>query len=121
MSSPSFVDMCAKELELCGVREGETVAVLSQLDERLDYADAFMAAVEADGHDLALLARVAQPHSAGDADRVLEVERTAAHAASVGFHPLRVAHAGCAKVTLAERPRRGLRRRRRGGWTSSPP
>lgn len=45
MSAPStFVDLCVSELELCGVREGETVAVLSQMDERLDYADAFMAA-----------------------------------------------------------------------------
>jgi len=40
----SFVDLCAAELELCGLRAGETVAVLSQMDERLDYADAFMAA-----------------------------------------------------------------------------
>jgi 2,5-dihydroxypyridine 5,6-dioxygenase len=43
-TSTSFVDLCVQELELCGVKEGETVAVLSQLDERLDYADAFMAA-----------------------------------------------------------------------------
>jgi 2,5-dihydroxypyridine 5,6-dioxygenase len=42
--STSFVDLCVKELELCGVRDGETVAVLSQQNERLDYADAFMAA-----------------------------------------------------------------------------
>jgi 2,5-dihydroxypyridine 5,6-dioxygenase len=40
----SFVDLCAAELEPCGVREGETIAVLSQMDERQDYADAFMAA-----------------------------------------------------------------------------
>lgn len=40
----SFVDLCARELELCGLREGESVAVLSQMDERQDYADAFMAA-----------------------------------------------------------------------------
>ena len=39
-----FVDLCEKELELCGVHEGETVAVLSQGDERRDYADAFMTA-----------------------------------------------------------------------------
>ena len=39
-----FVDLCVKELELCGVHEGETVAVLSQASDRLDYADAFMAA-----------------------------------------------------------------------------
>lgn len=40
----SFVDLCAAELGLCGLREGETVAVLSQMDERQDYADAFMSA-----------------------------------------------------------------------------
>lgn len=40
----SFADLCTKELELCGVQEGETVAVLSQMDERKEYADAFMAA-----------------------------------------------------------------------------
>jgi 2,5-dihydroxypyridine 5,6-dioxygenase len=40
----TMVDLCVKELELCNVREGETVAVLSQMNERLDYADAFMAA-----------------------------------------------------------------------------
>ena len=40
----SFVDLCAAELELCALREGESVAVLSQMDERQDYADAFMAA-----------------------------------------------------------------------------
>jgi len=39
-----FVDLCVRELELCGVREGEVLAVLSQGDERLDYADAFLAA-----------------------------------------------------------------------------
>ena len=40
----TFVDLCMKELELCQVREGESVGVLSQMNERLDYADAFMAA-----------------------------------------------------------------------------
>jgi 2,5-dihydroxypyridine 5,6-dioxygenase len=44
-----FVEMCAKELELCGVREGESVAVLSQGDERQDYADAFMLAAQSLG------------------------------------------------------------------------
>ncbi len=47
----SFVDLCAAELELCGLREGETVAVLSQMDERQDYADAFMAAALAPRRD----------------------------------------------------------------------
>ena len=42
--SISFTDLCTKNLELCGVHEGETIAVLSQMDERIEYADAFMAA-----------------------------------------------------------------------------
>lgn len=41
---PAFVDLCVEELKLCGVHEGETVAVLSQGEERLDYATAFLAA-----------------------------------------------------------------------------
>ncbi len=39
-----FVDLCKRALEMCGVHEGETVAVLSQGDQRRDYADAFQAA-----------------------------------------------------------------------------
>lgn len=42
--SVSFTDLCTEELKLCAVKEGETVAVLSQMNERLEYADAFMAA-----------------------------------------------------------------------------
>ena len=49
LSTTSLVDMCEKELELCGVSEGEVVAVLSQGDERVDYADAFSAAAERRG------------------------------------------------------------------------
>lgn len=45
-SEASFVDLCVKELELCGVHEGETLAVLSQGDERIEYANAFLAAAE---------------------------------------------------------------------------
>jgi 2,5-dihydroxypyridine 5,6-dioxygenase len=44
LADNAFTDLCRKELELCGVREGEVVAVLSQGDERLDYCDAFLAA-----------------------------------------------------------------------------
>jgi 2,5-dihydroxypyridine 5,6-dioxygenase len=40
----AFVDMCVRELELCGVHEGEVAAVLSQADMRLDYASAMMTA-----------------------------------------------------------------------------
>ena len=42
--SDGLVELCVAELELCGVLEGETVAVLSQGSERLDYANAFLAA-----------------------------------------------------------------------------
>lgn len=46
MRGPSyaFVDLCAAALEMCAVKEGETVAILSQGDQRPDYAIAFMAA-----------------------------------------------------------------------------
>jgi 2,5-dihydroxypyridine 5,6-dioxygenase len=40
----SFVDLCVAELELCGVAPGDNVAILSQGDQRLDYANAFLAA-----------------------------------------------------------------------------
>jgi 2,5-dihydroxypyridine 5,6-dioxygenase len=46
LSFGGFVQLCEKELELCAVHEGETVAVLSQGDERQDYADAFMLAAQ---------------------------------------------------------------------------
>ena len=39
-----FVDLCKRALEMCAVHEGETVAILSQGDQRRDYADAFQAA-----------------------------------------------------------------------------
>ncbi len=39
-----FVELCRRELELCAVREGENVIVLSQADDRLDYANAFLTA-----------------------------------------------------------------------------
>lgn len=39
-----FTEICLQQLTLSGVREGEKVVVLSQGDERLDYADAFLAA-----------------------------------------------------------------------------
>lgn len=39
-----FEFLCEKELELCGLREDETVVVLSQASDRQDYADAFVSA-----------------------------------------------------------------------------
>jgi 2,5-dihydroxypyridine 5,6-dioxygenase len=47
MNAPtSFVDMCRTELEMCGIQEGSTVAVLSQGEERIGYVDAFLTASE---------------------------------------------------------------------------
>lgn len=40
----SFADLCQRELELCRVRPGETLVVLSQGEERREYVDAFLAA-----------------------------------------------------------------------------
>lgn len=39
-----LTEMCLQQLTLSGVHEGEKVIVLSQGEERLDYADAFLAA-----------------------------------------------------------------------------
>ncbi len=39
-----LTEMCLEQLTLSGVHEGEKVIVLSQGEERLDYADAFLAA-----------------------------------------------------------------------------
>ncbi|WP_308259452.1 leucyl aminopeptidase [Pseudonocardia sp. H11422] len=44
MTPAGFVGLCEHVLRLCAVNETETVAVLSQGDERQDYADAFMTA-----------------------------------------------------------------------------
>jgi 2,5-dihydroxypyridine 5,6-dioxygenase len=45
MADPAFfADLCTDYLRLCNVREGETAMILSEGDDRLDYADAFMAA-----------------------------------------------------------------------------
>lgn len=40
--SASFVDLARRVLEMCGVHEGETLAVLTQGDQRHDYARTFM-------------------------------------------------------------------------------
>lgn len=44
MRQPSFLELCKAELELCGIGEGSTVAVLSQGNQRLNYVDTFLAA-----------------------------------------------------------------------------
>lgn len=46
MRVPSFAELCRDQLELCGIREGSSVAVLSQGQERTAYADAFLEAAE---------------------------------------------------------------------------
>jgi 2,5-dihydroxypyridine 5,6-dioxygenase len=48
-SSSSFLDLCRAELELCGVEEGTTVAVLSQGHQRMQYVDTFLQASESLG------------------------------------------------------------------------
>ncbi len=44
MDHESFTDICLHQLKMSGVHDGESVVVLTQGDERLDYANAFMAA-----------------------------------------------------------------------------
>ena len=44
MDSSVLTEMCLQQLTLSGVHEGEKVVVLSQGSDRLDYADAFLAA-----------------------------------------------------------------------------
>jgi 2,5-dihydroxypyridine 5,6-dioxygenase len=39
-----FQELCRRELALCQVHEGQTVVVLSQGNDRMDYADAFVSA-----------------------------------------------------------------------------
>jgi 2,5-dihydroxypyridine 5,6-dioxygenase len=46
VSPNTFTDLCVKELELCDLKEGEVMAVLTQGDAKLDYADALLAAGE---------------------------------------------------------------------------
>jgi 2,5-dihydroxypyridine 5,6-dioxygenase len=40
----TFAELCRRELELCGIGEGATIAVLSQGEQRRDYVDAFLSA-----------------------------------------------------------------------------
>ena len=44
MDHSSFTEICLHQLKMSGVHEGEKLVVLTQGSERLDYADAFMAA-----------------------------------------------------------------------------
>lgn len=60
-----FTELCRKQLELSAVHEGETVAVLSQGGERLDYADAFLAAAQSLGANTYHLRLPDPPEDAG--------------------------------------------------------
>lgn len=42
MDQFSFTEICLHQLKMSGVHEGEKLIVLTQGNERLDYADAFM-------------------------------------------------------------------------------
>lgn len=44
MDHASFIEICFHQLKMSGVHEGEKVIVLTQGNERIEYADAFMAA-----------------------------------------------------------------------------
>lgn len=44
MDRASFIEICLHQLKMSGVRANERLIVLTQGDERLDYADAFLAA-----------------------------------------------------------------------------
>ncbi len=44
MDHTSFTEICLHQLKMSGVHEGEKLIVLTQGHDRLDYADAFMAA-----------------------------------------------------------------------------
>ncbi|MFW2851151.1 2,5-dihydroxypyridine 5,6-dioxygenase [Sphingomonas sp. TX0543] len=44
MDPASFIEICLHQLKMSGVRADERLVVLTQGDERLDYADAFLAA-----------------------------------------------------------------------------
>src|SRR5690606_12608796 len=44
MDQASFTEICLHQLKMSGVHEGERLVVLTQGNERLNYADAFMAA-----------------------------------------------------------------------------
>lgn len=46
MPQTTFTDLCQGELELCGIGEGSTIAVLSQGNRKVDYVDAFLAAAD---------------------------------------------------------------------------
>ena len=62
----ALTDLCRAQLELSGVHEGESLTVLSQGAERLDYADAFLTAARSLGARAYHL-RLPEPGGAGGA------------------------------------------------------
>jgi 2,5-dihydroxypyridine 5,6-dioxygenase len=49
MDRTMLTELCRRQLELCAVHEGETLVVLSQGNDRADYADAFLYAAKSMG------------------------------------------------------------------------
>ncbi|HWB66944.1 MAG TPA: leucyl aminopeptidase [Mycobacteriales bacterium] len=60
----AFSDLCTEYLKLCAVHEGETLCVLSQGSDRLNYADAFLIAARRLGAK-AYHVRVPEPPATG--------------------------------------------------------
>src|SRR5262249_35221161 len=46
MAVSTFPELCRQELELCGISEGDTLAVLSQGRQRREYVEAFLLAAD---------------------------------------------------------------------------
>ena len=67
VSQSTFIDLCESELRLCALSPGESLVVLSQGDERADYADAFMVAGQRLGASVMHL-RLPYSSSASDGD-----------------------------------------------------
>ena len=65
MDHASFTEICLHQLKMSGVHDGETVVVLTQGDERREYADAFLAAGRRLGADIYHLRIPAAPITGG--------------------------------------------------------
>src|SRR5215212_240764 len=51
MSGTAFIDLCVAELKLCGIGDGDSIAVLSQGEQRKTYVDTFLRAAAQLGAD----------------------------------------------------------------------
>ena len=65
MDHSSFTEICLHQLKMSGVHEGEKLIVLTQGRDRLDYADAFMAAGQRLGARMYHMRLPAPPPSGG--------------------------------------------------------